>query len=157
MAEKAQEKDQIESYDELGDKIATGIAEGLARLQPKKVSFGEYARRHARKVKLARESFDNGYRLSDDSLTDREIELLNQITTSGRYLKRKVEVIVRNEGRPIAEQVVEIRYSNKTPDQRMENTSLFRSFEDLLKQIVMEQEVNEENLEVVRPSKSRAA
>lgn len=154
--EKSQVAEALANPLTLGEQIAQGIADGIAKLQPKKVSFGEYQKRHPR-PKLERESYDNGHRISPDVITVEEANLLNQITTSGRYIKRKVEVIVRNEGRPLNEQVLEIRYSDKSPDQRMENKGLFKNFVDLLKQIVLEQEVNEENQEVVRPAKSRTA
>lgn len=127
----------------LGDKIAQGITEGLAALQPRKVSFGEYQRRHRKPVKLLRECFDNGLRISEDVLSVEEITLCNQITRSGRYIDRKVEVIVRNEGRPIGDTVLEIRYSNKSADQRFENARLWRDFADMLKKILTEQEAAE--------------
>ena len=46
-------------------------------------------------------------------LTDREINLFNRLSRSGRFLNRLWEVQVSSD-------VVEVRYNNKTTDQRFE-------------------------------------
>ena len=136
---------QVQS-DELGDRIAAGIAAGIAQAQgPKKLTIGQYQRLHARKVKLTRECTQNTHRLFLEDLTDEQVKLLNRVHRSGTYLKGKVKVIVTNEGRPVNEQSVHILFSDNTADKRMENYKLFRDFTDLVKQVVDAQDVETEN------------
>jgi len=135
--------------DALGDRIAAGIAAGIAATQgPRKLSIGQYQRAHARKVKLLRETTQNTHTLFLENLTDDQVKLLNRVHRSGRYLNKKVQVIVKNEGQPISEQSVHIMYSDATPDQRMENYKLFKDFTDLVKQIVDEQDIETENEQI---------
>lgn len=135
--------------DELGDRIAAGIASGIAQTQgPRKVTIGQYQRLHKRKVSLSREYYQNTHRLFLEDLTDDQVKLLNKLHRSGRYLKNKVQVIVRGEGQSVAEQTVHIMYSDATPDQRMENYKLFRDFTDLVKQLVDAQEIETENEQI---------
>ena len=128
------------------DAFAKALAKAFAESQgPRKVTIGEYQRRHARKVKLSREYTQNGHSIALSQVSDEQVKLLNRITRSGRYIKNKVNVIVQNEAQPTESQVVHILYSDATPDQRSENAKLFRDFTDLVKQIVDEQDVIEEN------------
>lgn len=129
----------------LGEIIAAGIAKGMAQLQPKKVTIGQYLKARMRKVRLKNEFTQNGARVNFDVLDDREVAMANKIHRSGRYLERKVEVIVHENLEAGVPGLVEIRYSNSTIDQRMEIKGLFRNFYDLCRQIVAEQEVAEEN------------
>jgi len=131
---------------DFGDKLASAIAAGIAATQgPRKMTIGQYQRAHARKVKLLRETTQNTHTLFLENLTDEQVNLLNRIHRSGRYLKGKVQVVVKNEAQPINEQSVHIMYPDATNDQRMENYKLFKDFTDLVKQIVDEQEVQTEN------------
>lgn len=133
---------------QIGAAIAEGIRDGLKQLAPRKVTFGQYDPKssfHPDKKKakhLTRECFQNGARLNEATLFDAEIELLNQIKRPGRYLNRKVEVVIR-EGTD--SETVELRYNNATFEQRSDLKSQARNFLEMLKQIVMEQEVAEEN------------
>ena len=136
---------EASEFADIGKQIADGIAAGIAASSgPKKKTIGQYTREHKRKVSLTRPVMDNGKLLIEDRLTDKEIVLLNQIRRSGRYLGRKIEVIVRSLGDDIADESVEIRYSDRTPDQRLTNARLFRDFEELVNKIVIEQELAEE-------------
>lgn len=109
----------------------------------KKVTFGEYQRRlNATRVKLTREVYQNGYRLNAQDLNNEQIELLNRISRTGRYIDRKIEVILREDG---ADQIVEFRYNNKSADQRMELRGYIRNFTDMLTQVVEAQD--KENVE----------
>lgn len=122
--------------------IADGVAAGIEKNQPpKKVTFGRYDPRtiyHPNKATaqtMKRDYFQNGYRLQYDNTFDREIELLNQITHSGRYLNRMVEVIVSDEGDPS----VDIRFKSRTADQRFEMMKVAKDFIDMLEQIIAAQ------------------
>jgi hypothetical protein len=129
--------------DAFADRIAAGVAKGLAASQPRrKVTAGEYARRHTTpysdgSIKLTRALYQCGARCSPHMLTNREIELANKIDRSGRYINRLVEVILGLDG---SEEVVQLRWPCDTPDKRMELKGLARNFEDILQQVVAEQE-----------------
>ena|SRR5258706_2292393 len=127
----------------IGRMIADGIAAGFEKLSPrKKVTFGEYIARQPKRTGLLRPFFQNGYEVQAyqlHQLPGDPVALINQIHRSGRYLDRKVEVIVRNEGRDLADQSVELRYSNKTQEQRIDNAKLGSSLTDWLVKIVAEQ------------------
>lgn len=119
--------------------IGASVAQAIQSNSPRKVTFGEYQRkRNAGRLKLTREVFQNGFRLGgpgsfDNTLDNRQIALLNQLTHTGRYINRLVEVILREEG---ADQVLEIRYNNKSKDQALTLRTYVRSFTDMLEQIV---------------------
>lgn len=137
------------SADQLGESIGTAIANSLGGLIPaKKETYGQYVRRMAQKnpkPKLDRPCYDNGALCQEWTLSAKDIELFNRIERPGFYIQRKVQVIIRNFDMPKSDQVVEIRYSDKTIDQRFENKGLFRNFTDLLRQVVDEQDVALEN------------
>lgn len=124
------------NMNDLANAIGASVASALESRDSKgkKVTFGEYNRkRNAGKAKLSRDYFQNGFKLNAEDLSNEQIDLLNRVSRSGRYIDRKVELIVRDEG---AETVVEIRYANKTADQRMALRENIRNFTDLLKQVV---------------------
>lgn len=128
-------------YLDVGLAVRDGIAEALKSIAPRKQPFGRYDPKspfHKSKAfpKLTRPCFQNGIQLFEQTLFDEEIELLNQVHRPGRYLGRKIDVIVRNEG---SEESVEIRYKESTVDDRMELKSLFTSLRMLLTLIVAEQ------------------
>lgn len=118
---------------ELAQMIANGVSAGIASLKPTKLSYGQYIARQPKKPTLACDCFQNGFQMHPSVLSEEEITLLNQITHSGRYLDRRVEVIVRQDGNDMSK---ELRYPNRTADQRMEMKSYFRSLTDMLQQIV---------------------
>lgn len=134
---------------QLGNIIAQGIAQGIAANSgPKKVTFGQYDPRspfHPNKktaAKFTRVVFQNGRQVDWDKTSDTEIRLFNKITRSGRYINRRVEVILRDDA---GSDVLDIRYNNMTVDQRMENARFWHSCEDMLKKILMEQDIADEN------------
>lgn len=103
----------------------------------KKVTPGEYARREASgRSKLTRPFFQNGVLIFDRQLSNEEIDLINKITHTGRYINRMVDIIVRDEG---PDTVVEMRYKNATRDQMFELRNHVRSMTDMLQQIVAAQ------------------
>jgi hypothetical protein len=133
---------------ELAKAIGDAVADGLAKNSPKKVSYGAYLKRptlnHPKgllspKFTPGRTYFQNGRLVTYDNVNDTQVELLNAITHSGRYMDRRVEVIVRDDGGDT--QSVEIRYKTASLDDRMENKSSFRNFTELVQNIVDEQTV----------------
>lgn len=130
--------------------LVRAFSEAMRSNAPKrKITIGEYDPRspwHPKKansVVLTRLCFQNGFALNPDQLSNNEITLLNKIDRSGRYIERLVEVILRDDS---AEDVVEIRYRNKTADQRNDIARHCRSLEDMLTQIVRDQEAAEAEL-----------
>lgn len=115
--------------------LGQAIADGFSKNQgPQKVKFGEYERRRkAGRPTLARIVLVNGIRLDPDGETPETINLLNKVTASGRYFDRKVEVIYGHDG---ADEALEIRYANKTVNQRNDLRAYIRSFPDMIQQIV---------------------
>lgn len=128
--------------DSIGERIADGIAEGMARLAPKRIKPGSSLYdpkspfRSKNGPRLKGTVLDNGIALREESLYDREIELCNQITKPGRYINRLVEVLISDDA---GTRVVLLRYSDKGVDQRMENKNYWRSLQELLEKIVKEQ------------------
>lgn len=123
--------------------ITNGIAAGINEARPQKVTSGRYDPKTPfqpdknKTKRLKRACYQNGTRLNAGQLFNTEIELLNKICRSGRYINRLVEVLVNQDG---AEEVVEIRYKNRSIDDRMDLKSAFRSLEELLTKVVAEQE-----------------
>jgi hypothetical protein len=114
------------------------IVEILKANTPKpKITVGAYLRQHARAVTLNRLCVQNGTPMRLEQLTDREVRLLNQITHSGRYLNRVVEVIVREEG--AEDETVELRWKCKSADDRNESGKEWRDLADMLDKIVTAQ------------------
>lgn len=127
------------------EKLSSAIAAGIASTAPKKVTAGQYephtpwqpgSKRSAHKLKHT--VYQNGYRVPVKRLTNQEIDNLNAISRPGRYINRMVEVVMWDEGGLVN---LDIRYNNKTHDQRSENKNHWRSFEELTKKIVEEQNV----------------
>lgn len=132
----------------MGDAVAQGIAAGTRR----RLTFGEYLARGGnspfhpdpnKKIKMNREYYNNGRLVEFSTVKDVEIELLNQITHSGRYINRLVEVIVQQNG---SEEAVNIVFSNKSQF-AFELKGLARDFEDMLRQIVAAQKIEREEAE----------
>lgn len=129
--------------DDLGDRIADGIAAGLAaNAPPKRIKPGsslfdpKTPFRSKKGPTLKGDVYLNGIRLNQDQLTDHEIDQVNKITRPGRYINRIVEVVVSTDGGTMVKM---IRYSDKEVDQRLELMSHWRSFTELVDLIVKEQ------------------
>jgi hypothetical protein len=83
--------------------------------------------------KLKRASFQNGARLDEGRMTAEEITLFNQIKP-GLYNHKKWEVAKgKNKG-------IDIRYKNKTIEQRIDLKGDARNLATMLRMIVTEQE-----------------
>jgi len=137
---------------ELAKAIGDAVAEGMAKNNPQKVKYGAYLKRPTKEhplgilgPKLARTYVLNGRQIEYSSVDDTQINLLNAITHSGRYIDRRVEIIVRDEGGDV--QSVEIRYPSKKVDDRMENKNFFRNFTDLCQKVVDEQAIERQEEE----------
>jgi hypothetical protein len=112
------------SDEKMADRIAEGVAKGIAQSAPKKVSFARYDPKTSwqkdtpKKLmpKLKRPCFQNGQMMDDGKMTAEEINLMNGLDTPGRFIDRRVEVIIREDG---TQKVVELRYSD-TVNQMME-------------------------------------
>lgn len=114
--------------------LGNAVADGMAKHSPKKQTFGEYQRKiNAGRSKLTRQCFENGLLMHEEVLSNLEIDLLNKLDRSGRYLNRLVEVVISNEG---ADQSVELRYNCRTRDQMFALRGEAKSLEDMLLQIV---------------------
>jgi hypothetical protein len=129
---------------ELAQAIGDAVALGLEKNNPKKVTFGQYLKRGTKNhplglasPKFSRQYFQNGHEVPYDAVPDEDVLLLNSLTHSGRYLDRKVEVILRDTGGDT--QSLEFRYRNGSIDDRMDLKGLFKSFHDLVYQIAAAQ------------------
>jgi hypothetical protein len=142
----AQSTAQAGNQADLGTTIGAAVASGIAQTTRRKVTNGEYEQRgrinsyhpkgKAETPTLKRQVWQNDTLLQQSTLFDREIDLFNRITHSGRYMDRKVEVI-------FTEDDVYIRYNNKTADQRFELKNHFRSLIELLEKVVKDQEAED--------------
>lgn len=129
------------SLTDLGQVIGDAVARGISANTRKKVTFGEYDPKSPfqkglpknQVPKLRRECYQNGAHIDQTKLFPNEITLLNALDRSGRYINRMVEVIVREDG---VDEVVEVRFNNRTTSQQLELKGYAKSFEDMLQQIV---------------------
>jgi hypothetical protein len=138
---------------QLGSVIGNAVASGMAAsAPPRRMTIGEYVRRGGInqyhpdpnvKVKFDREYYQNGHLIQMSTSYDREVELLNRITHSGRYIDRLVEVVVVQNG---SEEAVDIRFSNKR-DKAFELKGRARNFIDILEQIVAAQDIEREDMD----------
>lgn len=141
---------------QFANQITNGISAGIAEARPKKVTAGQYDPKtpfHPNKKsmkRLTRAVYQNGTRLNASQLFNEEIDLFNQINRSGRYINRLIEVFLRQEG---ADEVVELRYKNRSIDDRMDHKGQYRDLRDMLRKIVNEQD--ELNAEEGRIKESR--
>ena len=127
----------------LGADIGAAVAAGIAANTRKKVTFAEYDPKTVwvpnkkTDLKLTRPYFQNGSKMEPTQLFQREKALLERITHSGRYINRLCEVIVTMDG---SQESVNLRYHNKTADQRFENARHWRDLTHMPEQVVEAQE-----------------
>lgn len=136
--------------------IADAIAKGMAaNAAPRKVTFGEYEKNKrsvyhpnpATRVQFTRVYFQNGAQMNWETTFDEEVALLNRLTHSGRYIDRRVEVSVRDNGG--GEEVVFVSYNNKKDKlselfDLVERTKGQKSkYESLLQMVVDAQELED--------------
>jgi hypothetical protein len=115
----AEPEDTRSPEDRMADRIAEGVARGIEASAPKKVPYGRYDPMSPNQKgmpkksmpKLTRECFQNGERMNGDLMTAEEIKLMNLLTVPGRYVDRRVEVVIR-ENVGDEKPTVELRYSD---------------------------------------------
>lgn len=138
----AQSAAQHGNQADLGTTIGAAVAAGIAQTTRRKVTNGEYEQRagknayhpksKAQTPTLKRPAWQNGTLVQEHTLFDREVELFNRLTHSGRYMDRLVEVHYSDEG-------VEVRYNNKG-DLGYALKNHFLNLLDLLEKLVKIQE-----------------
>lgn len=141
----------------LGEVIGRAVSDGMVAHTRPKVSIGQYlAKRNAGRAVLARTTYQNDKLVDAGVLDNEEIDLLNKITRSGRYIDRKVEVLVGSDG---VDEVVVFRYHDKTKEQQWALVgSGVINFKAMLRMIVNEQQAAldaEERESVVNEQKRR--
>jgi hypothetical protein len=125
----------------LGAAVAQGVAQAMPAQPAQRMTFGQYMKRlNAGRPKMRRPYFENGIHQEGLVLSNTEIDLLNQITRTGRYINRLVEVIVRQEG---ADEILEMRWNTKR-DAIFELKGYARNFEDICRQVVEAQKAEQE-------------
>lgn len=137
------------------DKFGEAIARAITATGRKKVTIGEYvAKLKIGRSVLARRTFQHGYLVQPVQLSNKEIDLLNQITHSGRYYDRLVEVLIAHDG---PDEVVYVNWNGATPDQRNEVKGHFKNFAECLEGIVAEQKKEDAEIERQQPAMSENA
>lgn len=138
--------------------LAAAITKGNIDSRPvQKVKFAQYDPKNIyhpdrkKAAHLTRACYQNGCLLMESTMFDREIELLNTLTHSGRYINRLVEIYISQDS---SEDEVHIRYNNKSADQKLENKGAFPSLLSLLEQVAKAQE--QERQEDVLNDRKRA-
>lgn len=128
--------------DNLGTVIGDAVAAGMTKNQRRKVTIGEYiARLKAGRPEMARRFYVNNVEMlpGDWRITPAEINLLNTVNRTGRYINRLVEVVIGAEG---SEEVVHFRYNNRKPDHQFALMSAgVRDFGTMLQMIVEAQKI----------------
>lgn len=129
---------------ELGKAIGDAVSEGIERKTRRKISFGEYMERGGSSVMhpkpqsltptLKRNCYQNHFPIHHDNVTDRDIVLLNALTHGGRYFDRFVEVRFNNNG---SGDEIDIVYPDKDVTDRFKQKEYWRTFTDLLEQLVV--------------------
>lgn len=144
---------------DFGQVIGDAVAKGIAANTRRKITQGEYNARggHSpfhpdpkKRLKFNRVYSQNGRICELATTYDDEIELLNQITHSGRYIDRLVEVVVSQDG---SEEVVDFRFSNKT-QYAFELKGKAKDFTEILRQIVAAQTAERAEEEETRNERS---
>jgi hypothetical protein len=133
----------------LGETIAKGIVDaGNATGPIKQIPITKYKNRTIynpqglpphKRPQFTREYYQNSKIINDiGGLYDEDIRLLNKLKP-GRYIERNVEVIERLSDNGQQNQV-EIRYPSATIDDRFRMKNYWRTFSEMLRLIVAEQE-----------------
>lgn len=147
--------------------LAEAIAKGIAGSQRRKVTIGEYVATATtsfhptpgKHLHLRYRAFQNGGECMESTLFDEEIDLLNRITHSGRYINRLVEVDFHDPGGE--DPTIRINYNNKRESLdglrgELPRTRDYKSvFHAMLAVIVAEQE--QEDLDAMERSIAKTA
>jgi hypothetical protein len=128
--------------EDLGATIGNAVAEGMSKSTRRKVTIGEYVARMntlpdgSRRPTLSRTCWQNDHEIRESVLSPEEINLLNLVHRSGRYIDRLVQVII---GYDAGEEVVYIRYHDKGDHKFALSGAGVRNFETMLRMILTEQ------------------
>lgn len=123
--------------DNLGETIGNAVAQGMSASTRRKITIGEYlARVNKGRPSLTRICWQNDHEIRENVLSHEEINLLNQVHRSGRYIDRLVQVII---GFDAGEEVVYIRYHDKGDHKFALSSAGVRNFATMLKMILAEQ------------------
>jgi hypothetical protein len=142
-----------------GQQLTNAFAEALKLTAPPRyIQIGEYDPKTgwqpvaAEAHTLTRKCFQNGIVMNEAQMTNKEIDLLNAIDRSGRYINRLVEVIIGEDG---GEEVIYLRYRNKTEDQRNALREHFTKLYQMLQLIINAQNAAEADLLAADKPKTR--
>lgn len=142
----------------LGEVIGNAVADGMSKSTRRKISIGEYlAKIRAGRPLMNRRYFQNGNEIVDtfSSPTPREIDLLNGLHRTGRYINRLVECIIGLDG---VDEVVYLRYHDKGDHKFALSAAGVRNFEVMLQMITdaqAEEDAQEEAGELVERKQVR--
>lgn len=142
----------------LGEVIGNAVADGMSKSTRRKISIGEYlAKIRAGRPLMNRRYFQNGIEIVDtlSSPTPREIDLLNGLHRTGRYINRLVECIIGLDG---VDEVVYLRYHDKGDHKFALSAAGVRNFEVMLQMITdaqAEENAQEEAGELVERKQVR--
>lgn len=143
--------------DNLGAVIGDAVAAGMTKNQRPKITIGQYiARLKAGRPEMLRRFFQNNVEMlpGDWRVSNAEIMLLNQITRTGRYINRLVEVVIGQDG---ADEVVYFRYNNRKPDHQFALMAAgVRDFATMLQMIVDAQKIENDLEDVDREHRGAA-
>lgn len=127
--------------DDLGKTIGNAVAQGMSASTRRKITIGEYlARVNKGRPSLTRICWQNDHEIRENVLSVEEINLLNQVHRSGRYIDRLVQVII---GYDAGEEVIYIRYHDKGDHRFALSGAGVRNFSTMLKMILAEQDVED--------------
>lgn len=123
--------------DDLGKTIGNAVAQGMSASTRRKITIGEYlARVNKGRPTLTRVCWQNDHEIRENVLSAEEINLLNQVHRSGRYIDRLVQVII---GFDAGEEVVYFRYHDKGDHKFALSSAGVRNFATMLQMILAEQ------------------
>jgi hypothetical protein len=119
----------------LADAIVSAVNDNRG---PRKVTLEEYNRTtdaHRHKPALARKYYQNGIMLQREQLSADAINMLNALQP-GLYCGGVLSVVPTQDGTKMS--ALDIRYTNKSVDDRMAIKDQFRDFEGMLKAMLKE-------------------
>ncbi len=119
--------------------LIAGLTQQQQNQTPRKIGVARYLRErsvHRGKPFLTRACYQNGYPLEESQLSADAIEMLN-VLKPGQYCQ-KFDVRPARHGNSMSG--IDITYSNKSLDERMQLKSLYPTFEHMLAAMLKEQQ-----------------
>lgn len=136
FVQRASEDPSVLNSKELADAIVAAVN---AAQGPRQIKIGEYMRDrspHRHKPALARKFFQNGIMLDREQLSKDAIEMLN-VLKPGMYCDGTFRVVPTQDGTKLS--ALDIRYDNKSIDERMNLKANYPTFEHMLAAMLKEQ------------------